>query len=174
MFSLFSCEFMYLKRPNTNYSLVEANPLIMSGCLPTMSLFFRHVSPRLIGESSIRSQSHKPSTGNGNNSGHLQSELNTIDPKIIRAYNRMGDEDSVSIGSDERTEAGCQNDANSVRAIPAGWKGYFIDGENYRKTGDYTWRQEREGKLEAQALSDFQGCCIVFTFNTSNINQTFL
>ena len=87
-----------------------------------MRLFFRHVAPRLIGESSIRNRSDKPGTGYGNNSGHHQSELKNINPKRTRAYNRMGDEDNVSIGSNERTEAGWHGDANSVRAIiaPAG------------------------------------------------------
>lgn len=82
-----------------------------------MRLFFRHVAPRLIGESSIRSRSRKATAGYGNNSQQNQSELKTISSKRTRNYNRMGDEDTVSIGSEERIEEGSEGDANSVKAI---------------------------------------------------------
>ncbi|KAF1844010.1 uncharacterized protein K460DRAFT_155831 [Cucurbitaria berberidis CBS 394.84] len=97
--------------------LIEANLVIITGCLPTMRLFFRHVAPHLIGESSIRSRSRKAGgTAYGNNSVHNQTELNTINTKRTRTYDRM-EEDSISVGSDEQVEAGWQGDANSDRAI---------------------------------------------------------
>jgi hypothetical protein len=90
--------------------LIEANLVIITGALPTMRLFFRHVAPRLIGESSMRNRSNKRgasgySTGYGDGytggSKHLESELKTISSKPTRSrYSRMGD-DEVSIGSDE-------------------------------------------------------------------------
>ncbi|KAF2026714.1 hypothetical protein EK21DRAFT_73583 [Setomelanomma holmii] len=35
--------------------LIEANLIIITGCLPTVRLFLRHVAPNLIGESTLRS-----------------------------------------------------------------------------------------------------------------------
>ncbi|KAF3042864.1 hypothetical protein E8E12_000618 [Didymella heteroderae] len=102
--------------------LIEANLVIITGALPTMRLFFRHVAPHFIGESSMRSRSKKPgANGSGygdayaGGSKHHETELKTINSKRARSrYNRMGD-DEVSIGSDEIT---CyQNDAGSDQGI---------------------------------------------------------
>lgn len=105
--------------------LIEANLVIITGALPTMRLFFRHVAPRFIGESSMRTRSHKPGASGYGASGyaddyaggskHLESELKTISSKPTRSrYNRMGD-DEVSIGSDE--VASWKNDAGSDKGI---------------------------------------------------------
>lgn len=107
--------------------LVEANLVIITGALPTMRLFFRHVAPRFIGESSMRSRSHKPGASGYNANGygdgyaggskHLESELKTISSKPTRnRYSRMGD-DEVSIGSDEISS--WRNDASSDKGIVA-------------------------------------------------------
>ena len=99
--------------------LIEANLVIITGALPTMRLFFRHVAPRLIGESSMRSRSKPGANGSTDRytggSKHLESELKTISSKPTRSrYNRMGD-DEVSIGSEEI--AGWKNDASSDKGI---------------------------------------------------------
>ncbi|KAF1928847.1 uncharacterized protein M421DRAFT_420080 [Didymella exigua CBS 183.55] len=99
--------------------LIEANLVIITGTLPTMRLFFRHVAPRFIGESSMRGRSAKSGAsgygtgygdGHAGGSKHVESELKTISSKPTRSrYNRMGD-DEVSVGSDEiacwRADAG--------------------------------------------------------------------
>lgn len=97
------------------YSLIEANLVIITGCLPTLRLFLRHVAPRLIGESTARG-SRKKSTGYGENSSHHVSELKTISSKRAQNYNRMN-EDNISIGSEERIAAGWQGDKDSGRGI---------------------------------------------------------
>lgn len=99
--------------------LVEANLVIITGALPTMRLFFLHVAPRLIGESSMHSRSKPGASGSTDRytggSKHLESELKTISSKPTRSrYNRMGD-DEVSIGSEEI--AAWKNDANSDKDI---------------------------------------------------------
>jgi hypothetical protein len=107
----------YLLSDIHTHSLIEANLVIITGCLPTMRLFFRHVAPRLIGESSIRSRSRKQSNGYAGGSQHHQSELKTIGPKHTKnVYDRMED-DNVSVGSEERATAGWQGDQDSVRSI---------------------------------------------------------
>jgi hypothetical protein len=79
-----------------------------------MRLFFRHVAPRLIGESSLRSRSRKQSNGG---SQHHQSELKTIGSKHTKkTYDRM-DDDVVSVGSEERATAGWHGDKDSERCI---------------------------------------------------------
>ena len=100
--------------------LIEANLVIITGALPTMRLFFRHVAPRFIGESSMQSGGKKPGGsgyGNGYSSGSKQreTELKTIGssktPRFSR-YSRMGD-DEVSVGSDEdcwKTDAASDTD----------------------------------------------------------------
>lgn len=85
--------------------LIEANLVIITGALPTLRLFFRHVAPHFIGESSLRSRSKQPggvsSSGYADGSKQLDTQLKTISSKPTRSrYNRMGD-DEVSIGSDE-------------------------------------------------------------------------
>ncbi|KAH7095342.1 hypothetical protein FB567DRAFT_601183 [Paraphoma chrysanthemicola] len=99
--------------------LIEANLVIITGSLPTMRLFFRHVAPHLIGESTLRSQSNKKGTDYANGSAQL-SELKTIGSKkgTKSAYNRMED-DNISVGSDERTAAGWHTDRDSERGIVA-------------------------------------------------------
>jgi hypothetical protein len=93
-------------------SLIEANLVIITGSLPVMRLFFRHVAPRFIGESSFHSRSRSRKVGASDQSTQHQSELKTIStqPKRNR-YSRMGD-DEVSIGSEERV---WENDAGSER-----------------------------------------------------------
>lgn len=94
------------------HSLIEANLVIITGSLPVMRLFFRHVAPRFIGESSFHSRSRSGKVGVSNQSTQHQTELKTISsqPKQNR-YSRMGD-DEVSIGSEERA---WENDASSER-----------------------------------------------------------
>lgn len=100
-------------------SLIEANLVIITGCLPTMRLFFKHVAPNLIGESTLRSRSRKKSTGYTDGSQIHQSELQTISSKRTKkVYNRM-DDDGISIGSEERAEAGWQGDQTSDKGILA-------------------------------------------------------
>ncbi|KAF3004843.1 hypothetical protein E8E13_004733 [Curvularia kusanoi] len=105
--------------------LIEANLVIITGALPTLRLFFRHVAPRLIGESSVRSRSKKPTVGGsgygdgyagGSKSG--ETELKTIgSAKPARSrYSRMGD-DEVSIGSDEESCWKADMDASSEKEI---------------------------------------------------------
>jgi hypothetical protein len=99
---------------DTLFSLIEANLVIITGSLPVMRLFFRHVAPRFIGESSLNSHSHSHSRkpGVSGQSTQNQLELNTISTQPTRKkYSRMGD-DEVSIGSDERQ---WENDAGSER-----------------------------------------------------------
>jgi hypothetical protein len=88
---------------NTHDSLIEANLIIITGCLPTMRLFFRHVTPRLIGKQSARGHSHNPGTKYGTNSKPLQVELKEISVKRTRVYDRMVDEDAISMGSALKT-----------------------------------------------------------------------
>ncbi|KAF2123687.1 hypothetical protein P153DRAFT_303557 [Dothidotthia symphoricarpi CBS 119687] len=140
--------FPMLKNPDVPWAvvtpgiwiLIESNLIIITGCLPTMRLFFRHVAPRLIGESSIGSRSQKPGTGYGTgygtNSAHLASELHTMKSARTRTYNRMENEDNVSIGSDERVEAGWYGDASSARAIIP------LDGKGIVKTETTVIRSE--------------------------------
>lgn len=95
--------------------LIEANLVIITGALPTMRLFFRHVAPRLIGESSMRSRTEPGASayadGYAGGSKHGEAELKTLSSKPTRSrYSRMGD-DEVSIGSDEA--AGCRGDGES-------------------------------------------------------------
>ena len=102
--------------------LIEANLVIITGALPTMRLFFRHVAPHFIGESSMQSGGKQPGangSGYGNDyaggSKQHETELKTIGssktPRFSR-YSRMGD-DEVSVGSDEdcwKTDAGSDTD----------------------------------------------------------------
>jgi hypothetical protein len=81
-----------------------------------MRLFLRHVAPRFVGESSIRCRSRKPGTGPDVVST-APTELQTIGSKgTNNHYNRM-DDDHVSVGSDERTGAGWQDDQDSERGM---------------------------------------------------------
>ncbi|CAN9134237.1 unnamed protein product [Alternaria alternata] len=97
--------------------LIEANLIIVTGCLPTMRLFFRHVAPRLIGESSLRSRSRKQnSTGYGGGSHH-QLELKTIGSRAMNKKFEYVEDDTVSVGSEERTTAGWRGDRDSERGI---------------------------------------------------------
>ena len=67
---------------------VEANLVIICGCLPIMRLFFRHVAPRLIGEHSDRN------AGNGVKGGPAAlsvAELSNLDrtKRSVRNYGRV-------------------------------------------------------------------------------------
>jgi hypothetical protein len=94
------------------YSLIEANLVIITGSLPVMRLFFRHVAPKFIGESSFHSRSRSRKVGTNDPSTQHQSELKTISSQPKRSrYSRMGD-DEISIGSEERAWG---NDASSER-----------------------------------------------------------
>jgi hypothetical protein len=78
-----------------------------------MRLFFRHVAPRLIGESPLHSGCR--SRKQNNDSELHQSELKTIGSKHAKnAYDRMED-DTVSVGSEERAMAGWRGDTDSER-----------------------------------------------------------
>jgi hypothetical protein len=80
-----------------------------------MRLFFRHVTPRLIGESSLPSGCR--SRKQNNDSELHQSELKTIGSKHTKnAYDRM-EGDTVSVGSEERATAGWRGDTDSERGI---------------------------------------------------------
>jgi hypothetical protein len=95
--------------------------VIITGCLPAMRLFLRHVAPRLAGESSMHSRSRKQGTGPDAVST-APTELQTIGSKgANNPYNRM-DDDHVSVDSDERTGAGWQGDQDSERGmvVPVG------------------------------------------------------
>jgi hypothetical protein len=86
-----------------------------------MRLFLRHVAPRLVGESSMRSRSRKQGTGPDPVST-APTELQTIGSKgTNNPYNRM-DDDHVSVGSDERIGAGWQGDRDSEKGmvVPVG------------------------------------------------------
>ncbi|KAH6875140.1 hypothetical protein BKA58DRAFT_453973, partial [Alternaria rosae] len=84
--------------------LIEANLVIITGCLPAMRLFFRHVAPRLIGESTLRSsrnrsrsrgtkQHHSAGGGYDVNGSEHQSELKTIGSRTTKTmrYERAED-----------------------------------------------------------------------------------
>jgi hypothetical protein len=98
-------------------SLIEANLVIITGCLPTMRLFFRHVAPRLIGESSLRSRSRKQSSAGYAGGSHHQSELKTIGSRATNKKYRCVEDDTASVGSEERTMAGWRGDRDSERGI---------------------------------------------------------
>lgn len=127
-----------------DFSLIEANLVIVTGCLPTMRLFFRHVAPGLIGESSIRSRNRKQSHGYATDPQHHKSELKTIGSQhTTKAYNRM-DDDGVSVGSEERPNAGWQADGLSERGIvsPTGvgritkTQSFVVESEIWKEGGD--------------------------------------
>jgi hypothetical protein len=140
--------------------LIEANLVIITGSLPTMRLFFRHVAPRFIGESSMHSRSNKAAAsgyGDGYTNGSKlhESELKTISSKPTRSrYNRMGD-DEVSIGSDEI--AGWRNDASSElnivppqgldRKISTNGMGRIVKTETMTVTSELV--PEGEGRRES-------------------------
>jgi hypothetical protein len=98
-------------------SLIEANLVIITGCLPTMRLFFRHVAPRLIGESSLRSRSRKQSSTGYGGGSHHQLELKTIGSRAMNKRFEYVEDDTVSVGSEERTTAGWRGDRDSERGI---------------------------------------------------------
>jgi len=90
-----------------------------------MRLFFRHVAPHLIGESTLRSSRNrsrgtKQSHGAGHDADDSQheSELKTIGSrtKSISRYECV-DDDGVSVGSEERMGAGWRCDRDSERGI---------------------------------------------------------
>lgn len=93
-----------------------------------MRLFFRHVAPRLIGESTLRSsrnRSHDRGTKQSRSAGGLdaddsqyQSELRTIGSRVTKMekYERVED-DGVSVESEERMGAGWRADRDSERGI---------------------------------------------------------
>ncbi|KAF1833323.1 hypothetical protein BDW02DRAFT_552717 [Decorospora gaudefroyi] len=88
--------------------LIEANLVIITGCLPNMRLFFRHVAPRLIGES-YKMNGYTAGSKTNN------SELQTIGSKHTKnRYDRM-EEDGVSVGSGEGASAGCKVDEEEER-----------------------------------------------------------
>ncbi|KAB2099104.1 hypothetical protein AG0111_0g12692 [Alternaria gaisen] len=97
--------------------LIEANLVIITGCLPTMRLFFRHVAPRLIGESSLRSRSRKQSSTGYGGGSHHQLELKTIGSRAMNKRFEYVEDDTVSVGSEERTTAGWRGDRDSERGI---------------------------------------------------------
>jgi hypothetical protein len=131
---------------NTHDSLIEANLIIITGCLPTMRLFFRHVTPRLIGEQSARGHSHNPGTKYGTNSKPLQVELKEISVKRTRVYDRMVDEDAISMGSALKTETGWQGDTNSVRAVILQARGAIIETETAVLESKVTSGNGKNGK----------------------------
>lgn len=98
-------------------SLIEANLVIITGCLPTMRLFFRHVAPRLIGESSLRSRCRKQSSTGYGGGSHHQLELKTIVSTVTNKRFEYVEDDTVSMGSEERTTAGWRGDRDSERGI---------------------------------------------------------
>ncbi|CAN9310184.1 unnamed protein product [Alternaria sp. RS040] len=97
--------------------LIEANLVIVTGCLPTMRLFFRHVAPRLTGESSLRSRSRKQSSTGYGGGSHHQLELKTIGSRAMNKRFEYVEDDTVSVGSEERTTAGWRGDRDSERGI---------------------------------------------------------
>jgi hypothetical protein len=81
-----------------------------------MRLFLRHVAPRVFGDSSMRSRSRKPGSGDDNNSGQA-SELQTIGSKSTKnPYSRMED-DRTSLCSDEVAMAGWNADQQSDKGM---------------------------------------------------------
>ncbi|KAL1797158.1 hypothetical protein ACET3X_003764 [Alternaria dauci] len=97
--------------------LIEANLVIVTGCLPTMRLFFRHVAPRLIGESSLRSRSRKQSSAGYAGGSHYQCELKTIGSRAMNKRFMYMEDDTASVGSEERTAAGWRGDKDSEKEI---------------------------------------------------------
>ncbi|KAG9186348.1 hypothetical protein G6011_02904 [Alternaria panax] len=97
--------------------LIEANLIIITGCLPTMRLFFRHIAPRLIGESSLRSRSRKQSSAGYAGGSHHHVELKTIGTRATNRNFEYVEDDTVSVGSEERTMAGWRGDRDSERGI---------------------------------------------------------
>ncbi|KAF1940627.1 hypothetical protein EJ02DRAFT_435494 [Clathrospora elynae] len=95
--------------------LIEANLVIITACLPTMRLFFRHVAPRLIGESTIRSRTGKQSTGYAGGTQNVQVELRTIGSKYTKTPCDRIDDDMVSVSSEERAPVGFQDAKVSER-----------------------------------------------------------
>ncbi|KAF2715753.1 hypothetical protein K504DRAFT_511193 [Pleomassaria siparia CBS 279.74] len=101
-----------LKNPDSSWvitypgiwSLVECSLVIVTGAMPTMRKFLRHVAPSLLGESSATDRSHK--SGSLGPSKRSNTELQTIGTKASRKqYGRMeGDDDLHSLGSDGNSE----------------------------------------------------------------------
>ncbi|KAF1920382.1 hypothetical protein BDU57DRAFT_534164 [Ampelomyces quisqualis] len=84
--------------------LIEANLVIIMGCLPSMRLFLRHVAPRLVDESSMRSRSRKKGMGQDHSSSEV-TELKTIGSKATKnRYDRM-DDGHITLTSQEVTRA---------------------------------------------------------------------
>ena len=131
-------------------SLIEANLVIVTGCLPAMRLFFRHVAPRLIGESSLHSR--KQMYGYAGGSHGARSELRATGSKHVKnVYDRV-DDDGVSIGSDEeRAAAGWHADAVSERGIvPSEGKGRITKTQSFMVESEVRVDDEGErGRVSA-------------------------
>jgi len=90
-----------------------------------MRLFFRHVAPHLIGESTLRSSRNRSrgtkqsrSAGHDTDNSQHQSELKTIGSRIAETNGyECVDDDGVSVGSEERMGAGWRCDRDSERGI---------------------------------------------------------
>ena len=81
---------------------IEASLVIVCGCLPTLRLFFRHVAPRLIGESTLK-RSQDPATTATAADSVSKSRLRPISeltifkgrPSSVQAWKRMPDTESM-------------------------------------------------------------------------------
>lgn len=61
--------------------VLEANLIIICGMLPTLRKFFRHVAPKIIGESTYGRHSNKSSSGG--RGGHNNHKLSNSGPGIV-------------------------------------------------------------------------------------------
>lgn len=80
--------------PPRSYSIVEANLLIICASLPTLRKFFRHVAPKVIGESTYAKQS-KRSAATGNPNSRITYGAGSHNRRDHRDYSQFdGDSDS--------------------------------------------------------------------------------
>jgi hypothetical protein len=97
-------------------SLIEANLVIITGCLPAMRLFLRHVAPRLIGEPSTCRRGYNQGIRNEIVLSRA-TELQTVGSNCTtNRYNRM-DDYCTSLSSEQRAVAGWQGDQDSEQGM---------------------------------------------------------
>lgn len=145
--------------PNSrSYSIVEANLVIICGSLPTLRKFFRHVAPKIIGEStygghrsrSKGSHSRKPWTKSSSKLG-AAPDLVTFGSLPVnghRAYAKFGgrsgkDDDyileTIADPGREYEDVGKKGHVNTH--VVAGGEGYEQSG------GHHHWRSAENGRI---------------------------
>lgn len=93
--------------------VVEANLIIVCSMLPTLRKFFRHVAPKIIGESSYGGRSNNKSAGNGFSSkspaiitfGSIPSSNKGLGNRGYAKFDRAGDEYAIALNTIGGTKA---------------------------------------------------------------------